>query len=91
MNATPIERAWSRNQAWVQRRYPDLKAEEIEVLRALEVIPLPSGEILVGPRVLLALHEMIVSLNGRLSALHRGRKAKDRDPEPQPEAQSTEP
>ena len=49
-----LQKAWDRNRAWVMKRY-GLTEEEARVLEEYGVIPLPNGEVVIGPYAFLRL------------------------------------
>lgn len=74
MTREQVGLAWERNRAMVRRRYSDLSEEDMQALEDLGAVPLPTGEVTVGPYALLTLLQEIKSLHGRLLAAQRRRK-----------------
>lgn len=82
MNAQEgIKAAWERNRESVKLRHPYLSEEDIELLEELCAVPLPNGEVLLGP---LSVKRLYTRLNA-IEEMVKKLEAKSRRKKPQEE------
>lgn len=65
-----LRRAWERNGPWVQKRY-NLEENDLEELQRLGVIPLPQGDILIPPQIILELNRRLEKLQAAIEHVRK--------------------
>jgi len=65
--AKQFDLAWERNEPWVRQMYPELTNAELQKLKDVGCLPLPTGALEVGPEVVLELMRQIDSLASRMA------------------------
>lgn len=66
-----LARAWERNGPWVARRY-GLTEADVERLREVGVLPLPSGDVVLTPQAILRIWEELAELRRAVERRRRG-------------------